>query len=159
MDLNLRGASGIEATRKILALDAKAKVLMFSIHAEAIYLSRAFEAGAVGYLCKSSSPEQMIKAVDTILKEGYYRDPNVPMAGLEGRGGALDPIQLLSAREFEIFQLLGRGYPSREISEALAVSPKTVSNSLVIIKEKLAVGSTAELVKIASRLTKDPAGT
>ncbi|HAZ42823.1 MAG TPA: DNA-binding response regulator, partial [Methylococcaceae bacterium] len=65
MDLNLRGASGIEATRKILALDAKAKVLMFSIHAEAIYLSRAFEAGAVGYLCKSSSPEQMIKAVDT----------------------------------------------------------------------------------------------
>ncbi|HAZ42824.1 MAG TPA: hypothetical protein DCY52_11185, partial [Methylococcaceae bacterium] len=64
-----------------------------------------------------------------------------------------------SAREFEIFQLLGRGYPSREISEALAVSPKTVSNSLVIIKEKLAVGSTAELVKIASRLTKDPAGT
>jgi len=159
MDLNLRGASGIEATRKILALDAKAKVLMFSIHAEAIYLSRAFEAGAVGYLCKSSSPEQMIKAVDTLLKEGYYRDPNVPMAGLEGRGGALDPIQLLSAREFEIFQLLGRGYPSREISEALAVSPKTVSNSLVIIKEKLAVGSTAELVKIASRLTKDPAGT
>jgi len=65
---------------------------------------------------------------------------------------------LLSAREFEIFQLLGRGLASREISEALAVSPKTISNSLVIIKEKLALGSTAELVKIASRLAEEPSG-
>lgn len=152
MDLNLPGASGIEATRKILALDPCAKILIFSIHAEAIYLSRAFEAGALGYLCKSSSPSQMIEAVHAILHQGHYRDPNVPIAPPNGR----DPIQLLSPREFEIFQLLGRGYASREISEALSLSPKTVSNSLGIIKEKLAIGSTAELVKIASRISEDP---
>ncbi|MEY4685758.1 MAG: hypothetical protein RLZ25_2217 [Pseudomonadota bacterium] len=156
MDLNLPGASGIEATRKILALDAKAKILIFSIHAEAIYLARAFEAGALGYLCKSSSPDQMIEAVDTILRNDRYHDPNVPFASPRSFKGALDPLLLLSAREFEIFQWLGRGYASREISEVLTVSPKTVSNSLVIIKEKLAVASTAELVKIASRLSDDP---
>lgn len=155
MDINLPGGSGIEATRKILALDPKAKILIFSIHAESIYLSRALDAGASGYLCKSSSPGQMIEAVDAIVCHGHYRDPNVPMQRAQGLAGIQDPIRLLSAREFEIFQLLGRGYASREISEALAVSPKTVSNSLGIIKEKLAVGSTAELVKIASRLAEE----
>lgn len=156
MDLNLPGGSGIEATRKILAIDAKAKILIFSIHVEAVYLSRAFEAGASGYLCKSSAPKQMIDAVYAVLQQGHYRDPNVPLAGAKAFRGLRDPLQLLSAREFEIFQLLGRGQASREISEALGVSPKTVSNSLLIIKEKLALGSTAELVKLASRITEDP---
>ena len=155
MDLNLPGGSGIEATRKILILDPNAKILIFSIHADAIYLSRAIEAGALGYLCKSSSPSQMIEAVDAILHHGHYRDPNVPQVNDHGLNKIRDPIQWLSAREFEIFQLLGRGYASREISEALSVSPKTVSNSLVIIKDKLAIGSTAELVKIASRISEE----
>jgi len=158
MDINLPGGSGIEATRKIMALDPEAKILIFSIHAEAIYPSRAFEAGAKGYLCKSSSPDQMIEAVDAIMRHGFYRDPNLPKVEARGLEGTQDPIRLLSAREFEIFQLLGRGFSSREISEALAVSPKTISNSLVIIKEKLAVGSTAELVKIASRLAEGSMG-
>ena len=156
MDINLPAGSGIEATRKILALDPEARILIFSIHAEAIYVSRAIEAGALGYLCKSSSPSQMIDAVDAMVHQGHYLDPNVPMARSRRVMGGADPVQLLSAREFEIFRLLGRGHASREISEALGVSPKTVSNSLVLIKEKLAVGSTAELVRIAAQISEAP---
>ena len=155
MDLNLPGVSGIEATRRIVSVDPDAKILIFSIHDESIYISRAFDAGACGYLCKSCAPERMIEAVKTVASQGFFMDPTLASSVAKTDSGARDPIRWLSAREFEVFQLMGKGCGSREIAEALGVSAKTVANYRVIIKEKLGLVSTTELVKIAVRLAEE----
>lgn len=151
MDLNLPGVSGLEATRRILATDPEARILIFSIHDESIYVSRAFDAGAKGYLCKSCDPVQMIEAIRVVGGGGCY--PAVGSADSRSRSEKerlRDPVRWLSAREFEVFQLLGKGGSSREIGQLLNVSAKTVSNYTTIIKEKLALNSTAELVNSAT---------
>jgi DNA-binding NarL/FixJ family response regulator len=151
MDLNLPGISGIEATRRIVQLDENAKVLVFSIHDESIYVTRAFDAGAYGYLCKSCSPNEMIAAVRAVAAGDFYIGTNLNYTNKMARLRHEDPMQYLSAKEFEVFQLLGRGQGSREIAETLGLSAKTVSNYAILIKEKLAISSTAELVSIATQ--------
>lgn len=152
MDLNLPGISGIEATRRIMQSDSDAKVLIFSIHEESIYVSRAFDAGASGYLCKSCSPSEMIEAVRVVASGRLYTWSN--LANGKGKPDLKlhhDPMRYLSAREFEVFQLLGKGCDPKEIAETLTVASKTVSNYTVLIKEKLALGSTTELVSMATQ--------
>lgn len=149
MDLNLPGVSGIEATRRIVQFDPDAKVLIFSIHDEAIYITRSFDAGASGYLCKSCAPQEMMDAVRAVAAGQLFIG-----SGLAGETNASSkkgsgPLQLLSPREFEVFQLLGRGTGTREIAELLSLSTKTVSNYSTLIKEKLGLGSSTELVKVA----------
>ncbi|MEY2699967.1 MAG: hypothetical protein RIQ52_722 [Pseudomonadota bacterium] len=154
MDINLPGVSGIELTRRLLQQDATARVLVFSIHDEPLYVSRALAAGAGGYLCKSCATSQMIPAVLAVLHGETFVDPRLAVEVRElARSSARDPVQFLSAREFEVFQLLGRGLSSREIAETLGITVKTASNYLIVIKEKLLVGSTSELVRIASGLS------
>lgn len=148
MDLNLPGISGMEATRRIMQFDPEAKILIFSIHDESIYIARAFDAGASGYLCKSCSPLEMVEAVRAVATGRVYSGSPMGQASNPKRH---DPIQSLSAREFEVFQLLGKGFDSREVAETLGVTAKTVSNYAIIIKEKLALGSTSELVKMATQ--------
>jgi two-component system, NarL family, invasion response regulator UvrY len=149
MDLNLPGMSGIEATRRIVHFDADAKVLIFSIHDETIYITRSFDAGASGYLCKSCAPQEMVDAVRAVAAGQLFIG-----SGLAGnadtsskKGG--NPLQLLSPREFEVFQLLGKGTGTREIAELLSLSTKTVSNYSTLIKEKLGLASSTELVRVA----------
>lgn len=151
MDLNLPGISGLEATRRIMNMDSDTKVLVFSIHDESIYVSRAFDAGACGYLCKSCSPQEMIEAVRAVAEGRLFIGSDLPFT--EGKADLTqeDPMRYLSAREFEVFQLLGRGQDSREIAGTLGVSAKTVSNYVLLIKEKLALGSTSELVNLATK--------
>lgn len=151
MDLNLPGISGMEATRRIMQFDPEAKILIFSIHDESIYIVRAFDAGASGYLCKSRSPAEMVDAVRAVAMGRVYAGSNLSSISDTPNSKPQDPIQSLSAREFEVFQLLGKGFDSREIAETLGVTAKTVSNYAIIIKEKLALGSTSELVNIATQ--------
>ena len=151
MDLNLPGISGIEATRRIIQIDGNAKVLVFSIHDESIYVTRSFDAGASGYLCKSCSPNEMIEAVRKTSLGGFFIGTNLGYTKNMSRLKHEDPMRYLSAKEFEVFQLLGRGQGSREIAETLGLSAKTVSNYSLLIKEKLALNSTSELVSIATQ--------
>lgn len=151
MDLNLPGISGIEATRRIIQIDGHAKVLVFSIHDESIYVTRAFDAGACGYLCKSCSPNEMIAAVRTVAAGDCYRGANLDWTNNSSYLKHQDPMRHLSAKEFEVFQLLGRGQDSREIAETLGLSAKTISNYATLIKEKLALNSATELVSIATQ--------
>jgi DNA-binding NarL/FixJ family response regulator len=149
MDLNLPGMSGIEATRRIMQFDTDAKVLIFSIHDETIYITRSFDAGASGYLSKSCAPQEMVDAVREVASGQIFIG-----SGLSGNAATLskdegDPLRLLSPREFEVFQLLGKGSGTREVAEALSLSSKTVSNYSTLIKEKLGLGSSTELVKVA----------
>jgi DNA-binding NarL/FixJ family response regulator len=151
IDLNLPGISGIEATRQILAIDLNAKVLAFSIHDEPVYVSRAFEAGARGYLCKSGSPQEMVEAIREVARGQLYVGSSLSIAHQKREISLTDPMSFLSSREFEVFQLLGKGNDPREIADVLNLTAKTVSNYLLIIKEKLGCGSTAALIKIAAQ--------
>ena len=150
LDLNLRGMSGLEVTRQLLKQDPLARILVFSIHQERVYIAKALEAGAQGYLCKSAPAEEMIEAIYRIGCGGSL----TPSPGLfrgRGRSTAADPLTALTVREFEVFQLLAQGADSREIASTLGWSLKTASNYTLTIKEKLGVSSTAELVSLAVR--------
>mgnify|MGYP006276591249 CR=1 FL=1 len=151
MDLNLPGISGLEATRRILQLDPNARILIFSIHDESIYVTRAFDAGALGYLCKSCSPKEMIEAVRTVATAKFFIGSSLSYSQNMSILKHEDPMRYLSAKEFEVFQLLGKGQGSREIAETLGLSAKTVANYAILIKEKLALNSTSELVSIATQ--------
>ncbi len=146
MDLLLPGISGLEATRRIVKRDPKARVLVFSIHESPIWMEAAFEAGARGYLTKRSLPEHLLEAVERLLAGGRYLDPE-----LRGEGISAE-LKQLSPREFEIFLRAASGETGSEIAEALHLSAKTVANYLSLIRQKLGLRTSAEMAHLARQL-------
>ena len=152
MDLNLPGFGGLEATRRIVHRDEQARILVFSIHDEGVYVSRALEAGALGYLCKSSHPEVLVEAVLACSRGIQFIDPSLniqPPDPRQKKPASLDPIAGLTPREFDIFCLMAQGHSVRDTATALSISVKTVGNYVTIIKEKVGVSTNTELVKLA----------
>lgn len=152
MDVGLPGISGLETTRRLLQRLPSLRVLFFSMHDELPLVRQALDAGAAGYITKSSSPEVLVEAVRRILAGyAYIEQPlATQLARHPVQGGALDPrLQGVTQREFEIFVMLARGTPTRQIAEQLCISSKTVSNNLTLLKSKLRVSSQAELVHLA----------
>lgn len=152
LDLNLPGLGGLRVIRHILGHDPGAKVLVFSIHDEPVYVERAMEAGALGYISKSCAPEMLVEAVVQIAAGGMFIEPviaeRLQQSTLVTGAMDVDP-QCLSAREFDVFCLLARGMTTREVATELKLSQKTVANYATTIKEKLQLGSTAALVRLA----------
>ena len=149
LDLNLGGKSGFELIQRVLQLKPEARILVFSIHDESIYVHRALDAGALGYLCKQCDPLYMITGVQTVARGEAYLDPGL---SIDFRGKAAqhsDPVSDLTAREFQVFELLVQGLSTREIALRLSLTAKTVSNYLTTIKEKFGTDSTAELMRLA----------
>lgn len=146
MDIGLPGVSGIEGMRRILAQRPDARVLIFSMYEDAIFVRRALDAGAAGYLTKASAPHLLIEAVDAVACGQRYLSPDV--------AGTLDLTaqQPLSGREFEVLKLLVQGSSVAEIAEQLGVHPKTVANHQSTIKQKLGAGTAAQLYRIAMRM-------
>lgn len=156
MDLNLPQMSGIETIRAIRGIDPDAKILAFSIHPESIYAQRTLDAGASGYLCKNSSPQDMIDRASRLAFGILATGDDPPSRQRADRSLSGNLTASLSAREFEVFQLLGKGHDSREIAKIMDLTPKTISNYTVLIKEKLYLGTTAELIHLATQyLTSD----
>lgn len=152
MDLNLPGFGGLEAIRRIIQRDPPARILVFSIHDEGVYVSRALSAGAIGYLCKSSPPETLMEAVIACSRGQRFIDPGLNTDPLKFAGempSAVDLIATLTPREFDIFCLMALGHSVREASTQLSISVKTVGNYVTLIKEKLGVSTNTELVKLA----------
>lgn len=150
LDLNLPGISGLEVTRQLLKQDQAARILIFSIHEERTYVARALEAGASGFLSKSSSAEEIIEAIYRVGCGETLQNPMEGSTPARRRPQDADPLLSLTAREFEVFQLVGKGADSREIASILGWSLKTASNYTLSIKEKLGVGSTAELIRLSA---------
>jgi two-component system, NarL family, invasion response regulator UvrY len=146
MDIGLPGVSGIEGMRRILAQRPAARVLIFSMYEDAIFVRRALDAGAAGYLTKASAPRLLIDAVDAVASGHRYLSPDVVHTL------ALHPQQALSGREFEVLKLLVQGSSVTEIAEQLGVHPKTVANHQSTIKQKLGAGTAAQLYRIAMRM-------
>jgi len=150
MDINLPRLGGIEAVRRIVARLPEAKILMFSMHEDTIFSSRALQAGARGYVTKSAAPEVLVEAVRLVAAGKLYISHEMAQElAVQMLPGRDNPIDALSAREFEVFRLLVAGHSLQEISRILCLSYKTVANYQSNIKHKLDVSNTAQVVRIA----------
>ncbi|MFI4935799.1 MAG: response regulator [Caulobacterales bacterium] len=146
LDLNLPGLGGLELLRRLIQAGA-AKVLVLSMHAEPLYARRALEAGAQGYVSKNAAPDELLTAVRKVAGGGRYVEAEIAQALALGAGG--ESLDALSPRELEIMRLLAAGSSLAEISAALGVGYKTVANTCTLIKSKLGVARTADLVRLA----------
>jgi DNA-binding NarL/FixJ family response regulator len=152
MDINLPGVSGVEVTRRITARDPAARVLVFSMHEDVVFASRALQAGARGYVTKSSAPDVLVDAVRAVADGRTYVSHDVAQKlALQLMPGQNVPFADLSPREFEVFRLLAEGRSIGEIARSLSLSQKTVSNYQSIVKQKLEADSSAQMVWIALR--------
>lgn len=152
MDLSMPGMGGLEAVRRLLAQDPKARVLALSAHEDTAHPRRVLRAGALGYLAKRSAPESLIAAVAAVARGERYVDPQtaqaLAMAQIEGEAS---PADMLSEREFAVFLQLARGATVAQIAENLNLSPSTVGTHLYHVKQKLHAGNQSELTLVALR--------
>ncbi len=152
MDLSLPGIGGLEAIRRIIARDSKAMILVFSMHEDVIFVEQAIQAGARGYLTKSSAPELLLEAIEKILQGERYIDSELEqIMAYEKSRGQDTPLSDLSTREFEIFCMLAEGMNTSEIAKRLSLSYKTVANYSTQIKNKLEVTTIADIARLAIR--------
>ncbi len=152
LDLNMPGIGGLETIRRIRAHDPVAHILVFSMHSNETMVQRALEMGATGYLSKQSGLKQMVHAVRQIKLGKTYVDPEHISDLVVDRQlfhAALDPINGLSKREFQLFKLMAEGNSILEIAENLSISPKTVGVHHASIMRKLKLQNTAQLVRLA----------
>ena len=152
MDLSMPGMGGIEAVRRLLALDPKARVLALSAHEDTAHPRRVLKAGALGYLAKRSAPEALIEAVTSVAANRPYVDAHTAqaLAVAEVRGEA-NPVESLSEREFSVFIQLAHGLSVARIADVLNISSSTVGTHLFHIKQKLGAQNQAELTLVALR--------
>jgi DNA-binding NarL/FixJ family response regulator len=154
VDISLPGMSGLELIKHMLALRPLLKILVVSRHDESLYAERAIRAGARGYVMKLEAADVMIRAIRRVMNGGIYVSDEINerlLLGMAtGRDGLVkSPLEVLSDRELEVFELTGRGFGTREIAEKLHLSVKTVESYRARIKNKLNLGSAAELMQHA----------
>jgi len=149
LDLNLPGLGGLELLRRILKLHPALPVLVFSQHTEAIYATRAMEAGARGFVSKNATPEEFLAAIATVLSGGTVIERDIASEIAVQEIGENAYMRPLTQRDIEILRLLAQGNSLNEIGAALGLAYKTVANTLSRIKEKLGVSHTADLIRIA----------
>jgi two-component system, NarL family, invasion response regulator UvrY len=152
MDISMPGMGGVEAVRRILAHDRRARILALSAHEDTSHPKRVLKAGALGYLCKRGAPEALIEAIRTTAKGQRYLDAQIAQRmAMQDLSGEHGPLEVLSEREFEVFLQLARGQTVAQIADTLKLSTSTVGTHLYNIKQKLNVANQAELTLIAVR--------
>ncbi|MEA3275518.1 MAG: response regulator [Pseudomonadota bacterium] len=153
MDVNMPGMGGIEATRRIVRLLPDVKVIALTVLDDDPFPARLNEAGAVGYLTKGCPAKEMIEAVRTVHRGLPYVASSVARKHMlaDWRGLASTPFEDLSSREMQVAMMILDGQRTQEISDALSLSPKTVSTYRQRIYEKLQVKTDVELTRLAYR--------
>ncbi|MGZ8223079.1 MAG: response regulator [Methylobacter sp.] len=151
LDLSMPGIGGLESIRRICNRDSGAKILVFSVHDEMVYVDRAMNAGAKGYITKNSAPDILVTAIQKIAAGEIYIEhalmKNMPAQNSETDYQTI--VDSLSAREFDVFLLLAKGFTGHKIADELCLGYKTVANYGTRIRSKLNVSSVAELAHIA----------
>jgi DNA-binding NarL/FixJ family response regulator len=155
VDVSLKDSSGIELIKDIRLRHPNVLILTLSMHDETIYAERALRSGAKGYLMKQEAPETVVKAVYHILNGNIYVSDRIATRMfnklIDGQANSENsPVDLLTDRELEVFQLIGHGLGTRQIAQKLHVSVKTIENHRAHIKEKLNLNSAIELVQHAT---------
>lgn len=152
LDLNLPNSSGIELLRRLMLENRSARVLVVSMHSEPIYVARTLEAGARGYVSKMASASELITAVREVGAGGRYVEREIAAQLVVSQYGGADPLQKLTTREVDIVRLLGEGKNFSAIAEALGITYKTVANACSIIKGKLGVERTSDLIRLTYQM-------
>lgn len=155
VDISLPGKNGLELIKDIRAAMRNVYLLVHSMHDESLYVERVLRAGAQGYIMKHEGGKKIIDAIRKVLSGEIYVSSSMSGKILEIFSGrrptTTDPVEALSDRQFEIFQMIGQGKGTRAIAEELNVSVKTVDAHRANIKEKLRLRSGNELVRYAVR--------
>ena len=152
MDVAMPELNGIEATRKIIAALPRTRILALSMHKDSVYVREILRAGARGYLLKDSIDSDLLSAVRAMAKGEGYLSPAVSDAVLSDyRKHVTAPLDLLTAREREVLQMIATGKTNKDIANDLKLSVYTVDAHRGRIMEKLNLHSTGELVRFAVR--------
>lgn len=156
MDLSMPGSNGLEATRRIAALGLNTSVLVLTVHAEEEYLVPVVEAGASGYLTKTSADTDLLEAIKVVARGQVFLPPKAATLLLrrykDAEGEEAAGLKDLSSREQEVLALTAEGFSSREIGQKLFISPKTVDTYRSRIMDKLGLSHRSELVRFALRV-------
>lgn len=157
MDITMPGMSGIEATRWISRNSPGASVLILSMHGNPDFVKRALQAGAKGYVIKTSGGQEILRAIRTVHEGHRYLSPAISEIVMDmflldpASSEAKDPLGALSAREREVLQLISEGRRHEEIARDLSISRKTVETYKSRILVKLEIDNLADLIKFAIR--------
>jgi two-component system invasion response regulator UvrY len=150
MDISMKGASGLEAIRNIRARDDRARILVFSMHSEAALVKAAFNAGASGYVTKSTEPAALIRAIRAVAHgERAMSDDIAHSLAAESLSPSQSALDRLGEREIEILRQLASGATAEEIAANLNLSLKTVQNYHYLVKAKTGMRTDAQLVRLA----------
>jgi DNA-binding NarL/FixJ family response regulator len=145
LDLNLPGLGGPELLRRLLKVNPDLPVLVFSMIAEPIYVNRALHAGARGYVSKNAAPEELLNAIHAVMAGQLYIEHELALE-LDSQSPDETP---LTSRDLEIMRLLAQGRSLTQIAQTLGVAYKTVANTCGLIKEKLGLSTTADLIRLS----------
>ena len=156
LDISLPDKSGVELIKDFMAVQPGLPILVISMHDELLYAERVLRAGGRGYVMKQEGGKKLIEAVRQVLGGQIYVSEKMSARILEVFAGkpaetAASPVQSLSDREFEIFQLIGQGRGTREIAQQLRLSIKTVEVHRANLKKKLKLETANDLVHYAVR--------
>ena len=156
VDISLKQGSGIELIKNLKAMQPDLTIIVLSMHDERLYAERALRAGARGYIMKSETAKKVVLVIRQVLAGKIYMSESLAAVFAEkfvdGRlpaSGSL--VEKLSDRELETFQLLGKGYETRQVAEMMKVSMKTVQANCARIKAKLKLANATELLREAIR--------
>jgi len=156
IDLSLGSRSGIDLIRQIRSAFPNVLMIVLSMHDEQVYAERCIRAGARGYIMKRESTKNIVEAIHEVLKGNLYLSKKLTMHIVQkvvssDTPNLVPPVAQLSDRELEVFKLLGQGYEVNEIAKMLDVNIKTVHTYCARMKDKMKVGTTAELLREALR--------
>lgn len=156
VDITLKNSSGIDLVKNLGKLHPEIAVLVLSMHDESVYAERVLRAGARGYVMKRETTKKVIEAIRRVLDGKLYVSEKVSGAMTHRfvknkTAPTVSPVEQLSDRELEVFELLGQGIGTRQIAESLRVSVKTVQAYCARIKEKLNLNNATELLRDAIR--------
>jgi DNA-binding NarL/FixJ family response regulator len=154
VDITLRSTNGLELIKDLKIRSPNTAVLALSMHDESLYAERVLRAGGRGYIMKQEGGKRIVEGIRRILGGGVFVSDNISARILNAFSGSaqkLSPVETLTDREFEVFQLIGQGLSTQEMADKLYVSVKTIEVHRVNIKTKLNVPTAPELIRFAVR--------
>ena len=156
IDIAMPGLNGLEVVGRVAKEHPRTRVIVVSMHAQDEYVRRALVAGAAGYMLKHADGKELEMAIRAVAAGETWLSPSVSKKVVaayseSARGGAKDPLELLTGRQREILQLIAEGHSRKEIAQRLQLSVKTVESHRAQLAERLGTRSTAELVRWAVR--------